>query len=75
MNEKIQSIVEQLHDKDTFIYELSKSTTRKIATIDVHWLKKDGYKVPDKFQNVAVKIALKLKEKQDRELNNINVNL
>jgi hypothetical protein len=75
MNKEIQKIVEQLHEKESFKFELSKATTRKISTIDIHWLKKDGYQIPEKFQRAAASIAVKLKRKQDKELNGLNVKL
>lgn len=75
MNKNIQNIVEQLNDKDTFIFELSQLVGRAMGTINTHWLKKDGYQIPDRFQLESLRLAFRLKKKQDKEIKDISVNL
>lgn len=75
MNEEIKKIVEQLNDIDKFKKSLSRASMRQKNTISTHWLKKDGYQIPTRFQETALTIALKLKKKEQELTNKINVNL
>ena len=76
MNKEIQEIVEQLNDKDKFIYLLAKDTNREMSTIMIRWIKKDGFDIKGvKNQEKALRLALKLKKQQDEKTNNIKVNL
>ncbi len=68
MNDRINNVVEKIHDRDEFIYRLSKATGISLSTIISHWIKRSKFIIPEKYLETGYEVSVKTLQDQEERI-------